>query len=210
MGNFAERVGFFLSNPQRIIQTVATLLLYPVLFGEVFALIWIVYQAGSFTWEAWKRRKARQGLDIEAIALELAAADDPVKVGDALSRFNWGPVLGPAVDALSSQGVTRLRALKILTDTEQSAARLLDRTRVFIRLGPILGLMGTLIPISPALVALAAGDVKTLSTNLIIAFSTTVVGLLIGSIAYMVSLTRERAYTQDMSDLEYVLERAGA
>jgi len=210
MGSFAERVGYFLSNPQNIIQVVATLLLYPVLFAEVFALIWIVYQAGAYTWEAWKRRKSRKGLDVEAIALELAAADDPVKVGDALARFDWGPVLQPAVEALSAQGVTRLRALKVLTDTEQSAARLLDRTRIFIRLGPILGLMGTLIPISPALVALAAGDVKTLSANLIIAFSTTVVGLLIGSIAYLVSLARERAYTQDLSDLEYVLERAGA
>jgi len=210
MGSFAERVGFFLSNPQRIIQAVATVLLYPVLFAEVFALIWVVYQAGSYTWEAWKRRKARKGLDIEAVAIELASADDPVKVGDALARFNWGPVLVPAVEALSAQGVTRLRALKVLTDTEQSAARSLDRTRIFIRIGPILGLMGTLIPISPALVALAAGDVKTLSANLIIAFSTTVVGLLIGSIAYLVSLARERAYTQDLSDLEYVLERAGA
>jgi hypothetical protein len=75
MANFAERVGFFLSNPQRIIQVVATLLLYPVLFAEVFALIWVVYQGGSYSWEAWKRRKARKGLDIEAVALELAAAE---------------------------------------------------------------------------------------------------------------------------------------
>ncbi len=210
MGTFAERVGFFLSNPQRIIQAVATVLLYPVLFAEVFALIWVVYQAGAYSWEAWKRRKARQGLDIESIAIELAAATDSVKVGDALARFNWGPILGVAVDALSAQGVTRLRALKVLTDTEQIAARLLDRTRIFIRIGPILGLMGTLIPISPALVALASGDVQTLSANLIIAFSTTVVGLLVGLIAYLVSLARERAYTQDLSDLEYVLERAGA
>jgi len=210
MGSFIERIGFFLSNPQRIIQAVATILLYPVLFAEVFALIWVVYQAGAYSWEAWKRRKARRGLDIEAIAIELASADDSVKVGDALARFNWGPILGGAVDSLSAQGVTRLRALKVLTDTEQIAARLLDRTRIFIRIGPILGLMGTLIPISPALVALAAGDVKTLSANLIVAFSTTVVGLLIGSIAYLVSLFRERAYTQDLSDLEYVLERAGA
>jgi len=138
MGSFAERVGFFLSNPQRIIQAVATVLLYPVLFAEVFALIWVVYQMGSYTWEAWKRRKARKGLDVESIALELASANDAVKVGDALARFNWGPVLLPAVDALSAQGVTRLRALKVLTDTEQTAARSLDRTRIFIRIGPIL------------------------------------------------------------------------
>jgi len=210
MGSFIERVGFFLSNPQRIIQAVATILLYPVLFAEVFALIWIVYQVGAYSWEAYKRRTARKGLDIEAVALELAAADDSVKVGDALSRFNWGPILVGAVDSLSGHGVTRLRALKVLTDTEQVAARLLDRTRIFIRLGPILGLMGTLIPISPALVALAAGDVRTLSANLIIAFSTTVVGLLVGLMAFLVSLFRERAFTQDLSDLEYVLERAGA
>lgn len=210
MDSFAERVGFFLSNPQRIIQAVATVMLYPVLFAELFALVWVIYQAGSYTWEARRRRIARRGLDVEAVALELASANDAVKVGDALARFNWGPVLVPAVEMLSAQGVTRLRALKVLTDTEQAAARSLDRTRIFIRIGPILGLMGTLIPISPALVALAAGDVKTLSANLIIAFSTTVVGLLVGAVAYLVSLARERAYTQDMSDLEYVLERAGA
>jgi len=70
----------------------------------------------------------------------------------------------------------------------------------------MLGLMGTLIPISPALVALAQGDTQTLSDNLVIAFSTTVVGLLIGGLAYAMSMVRDRMYALDVSDIEYVLD----
>jgi len=209
MGDFFNLMAQYLS-PARIIEVVATALLYPVLIIEVASLFWIVYDAGAYTIERWNRRKARKTLDVEQTAKDLGAATTPDSVYVVLSRFAYGPVLTPTVAALTADGVTKLRALKLISDAEQAAARRLDRTRVFIRVGPILGLMGTLIPISPALVALASGDVKTLSTNLIVAFSTTVVGMLIGVIAYVVSIGRERMYTQDLSDLEYVLERAGA
>ncbi len=41
--------------------------------------------------------------------------------------------------------------------------------------------MGTLIPLSPALEGLANGDVATLTDNLRLAFSITVLGLLVGA-----------------------------
>jgi len=209
MGEFLDRVGGFLAEPQGIIQVVATLLLYPVLFALIGALLWAVYQIGAYTVEAWRRRKGRKDLDIEALCTDLAAAPDAVAAAGLLGKLGYSPVTGPAVTALATQGLTRIRALKVLSDAEQYAARRIDRTRIFIRLGPILGLMGTLIPISPALVALAKGDIETLSANLVVAFSTTVVGLFVGAIAYLISLGRERNYTQDLTDLEYVLERAG-
>ena len=65
--------------------------------------------------------------------------------------------------------------------------------------------MGTLIPLSPALAALAEGDVQRLTEDLRVAFSVTVVGLLIGVVAFAVSLVRDRLYAQDYSDVEYVL-----
>ncbi len=71
-------------------------------------------------------------------------------------------------------------------------------------MGPALGLMGTLIPLSPALAGLADGDVAALSDNLRVAFSVTVAGLLIGAIAFAISLVRDRLYAQDYSDVEYV------
>jgi biopolymer transport protein ExbB/TolQ len=64
--------------------------------------------------------------------------------------------------------------------------------------------MGTLIPLSPALDGLAKGDVTKLSENLRVAFSVTVLGLLIGAVAFAISLVRDRLYAQDLSDLEYV------
>jgi biopolymer transport protein ExbB/TolQ len=75
---------------------------------------------------------------------------------------------------------------------------------MMVRFGPALGLMGTLIPLSPALEGLAKGTVKLLSDNLRVAFSVTVPGLLIGAIAFAVSLVRDRLYARDLSDLEYV------
>ncbi|MSZ75882.1 MAG: hypothetical protein F2667_02095 [Actinobacteria bacterium] len=96
------------------------------------------------------------------------------------------------------------RIAKELADFDFGCQRRLARTRLLVRVGPALGLMGTLIPLSPALEGLAAGDVATLTDNLRVAFSITVLGLLIGAGAFAISLARDRIYGQDYSDLEYV------
>jgi biopolymer transport protein ExbB/TolQ len=121
----------------------------------------------------------------------------------ALRHGRFGRVF---TESLGPDELVRADLVKRLNDTEFAAARRLERTRVLVRLGPMLGLMGTLIPISPALVGLAQGDVQALADNLVIAFSTTVVGLLVGGVAYLVSTVRDRHYTQDISDIEYVLD----
>ena len=98
------------------------------------------------------------------------------------------------------------KPLKLLQEYEFYTIRRLERTRILVRVGPMLGLMGTLIPLAPALVGLASGDVAALSENLVTAFSVTVIGLLIGGLAFLVSIVRDRLYSQDISDMEYLLE----
>jgi hypothetical protein len=93
---------------------------------------------------------------------------------------------------------------KGLADFDFRSLRRLERTRLLVRAGPALGLMGTLIPLSPALEGLANGDTEELSDNLRVAFSVTVIGLLIGAVAFAISLVRDRLYGQDLSDLEFV------
>jgi biopolymer transport protein ExbB/TolQ len=93
---------------------------------------------------------------------------------------------------------------KALADFDLDAQRRLGRTRMLVRAGPALGLMGTLIPLSPALTGLANGNTGQLSHDLRVAFSVTVVGLLIGAVAFGLSMSRDRMYNQDLSDLEYV------
>jgi hypothetical protein len=70
----------------------------------------------------------------------------------------------------------------------------------------MLGLMGTLIPMGPALLALAGGDIETLAKNLVVAFGSTVLGLVAGLVGTFISLVRSRWYEQDMSDMEYLSE----
>src|SRR6201997_2574005 len=93
---------------------------------------------------------------------------------------------------------------KALADFDFDSQRRLARTRLLVRAGPALGLMGTLIPLSPALTGLANGNTAQLSHDLRVAFSVTVVGLLIGAVAFALSLSRDRMYSQDLSDLEYL------
>jgi biopolymer transport protein ExbB/TolQ len=91
-----------------------------------------------------------------------------------------------------------------LEDIELDVARRLARLAFSTRLGPMLGLVGTLVPLGPALTGLAAGDIQALSGNLVIAFTTTVFGILVGGFAYAASVVRRSWYEQDLSDLEFV------
>lgn len=93
---------------------------------------------------------------------------------------------------------------KCLEDIELDMARRLGRLSFVTRTGPMLGLVGTLVPLGPALAALAAGDMQSLSGNLVIAFTTTVFGIIVGSIAFGTAIVRRCWYEQDMSDLEFV------
>lgn len=71
----------------------------------------------------------------------------------------------------------------------------LERVELLAKAGPILGLMGTLIPLGPGLIALGQGKLDVLSTALSVAFDTTVLGLLIGLGGFVMAKVRRRWYT---------------
>jgi len=82
-----------------------------------------------------------------------------------------------------------------------------ERIGALARRGPALGLMGTLIPLGPALVGLAAGNLQMMSENLVIAFATTVVGLLVGTLAGAVVAAKHRWYRADAALLAFAAGR---
>ena len=55
-------------------------------------------------------------------------------------------------------------------------------------------------------VGITPADIKSLADNLVIAFATTVIGLVVGGVCYAVMVIRSRWYRQDLSDLEYAVE----
>lgn len=203
-------LGYYLTHPEAIIFVVASALLVPVLVLEVVLLVLVVFEAGKASVEAWWRwrRAPVNGDELAALVRRAIDAGKSADAATSLSSAFAGTSAALLPGLLGDLSVLdRVKAAKALDDLELSIRRRLDRTRTLVRIGPILGLMGTLIPISPALVGLAQGDVQTLSDNLVIAFSTTVVGLFIGGVAYVVTTVRERYYDRDMSDVEFVLER---
>ncbi len=97
-------------------------------------------------------------------------------------------------------------ARKLIEAEELKIAKSLEKTDIITRLGPTLGLMGTLIPMGPGLAALGAGDIQTLAQAIIVAFDTTVVGLAAGGISYVISKIRRRWYEEYLSNLEALAE----
>lgn len=102
------------------------------------------------------------------------------------------------IKILRSNSLTRdsrhALAKKLIEFEENNFTKKIEKTDVVTRIGPTLGLMGTLIPMGPGLAALGAGDVNTLANAIIIAFDTTVVGIGAGAVAYFVSKVRRRWY----------------
>ena len=97
---------------------------------------------------------------------------------------------------------------EIVARAEADAARSLNTVRFAIRVGPSLGLMGTLIPMATALSGLARGDLQLLAANMTIAFSATVVGLAVGVVAYVVAMVREGWARADLDAVRFHAERA--
>lgn len=93
-------------------------------------------------------------------------------------------------------------ARKLIEFEETKLGKTIERTDIVTRIGPTLGLMGTLIPMGPGLAALGAGDVNTLANAIIVAFDTTVVGIGAGAVGYFVSKIRRRWYEEDLSNID--------
>ena len=97
-------------------------------------------------------------------------------------------------------------AKKLLAQTEDRFNRIINYTDLIARVAPMFGLMGTLIPLGPGLIALGQGDTKTLSDSLLIAFDTTILGLVCAAISYIISKIRNRWYEDYMVSLEGIME----
>lgn len=199
---------------ENVLFDIAEALKYPVLILTLLALAYAIVEVGVLLAELYRRRSR----GIERLDNAVAYARHYLAAGDSQSALATVHALGfnsrmcAALDALIIQRPypdAEDRIAKRLAEYDYSSLRRLERTRILVRMGPALGLMGTLIPLSPALAALSNGDVHRLTQDLRVAFSVTVTGLLIGMIAFAVSLVRDRLYAQDFSDVEYVAAGLG-
>lgn len=192
-----------------VIFRVAAVLEVPVIVLALVALVVVVLEAGAFTTETLRRRGRKLSVLVEraAQAREQIDRGERVEARTTLAAIERSSTMGEVLDLFATRAGTpgsEPLLAKLLADFDFAQQRTLGRTRLLVRVGPALGLMGTLIPLSPALEGLAKGNVETLTVNLRVAFSITVLGLLVGAVAFAISLARDRIYGHDYSDLEYV------
>ncbi|MDE5838841.1 MAG: MotA/TolQ/ExbB proton channel family protein, partial [Paramuribaculum sp.] len=108
-------------------------------------------------------------------------------------------------DLASARG-NEARMQLIVSEYEMAAEKNIAASKILTKMGPILGLMGTLIPMGPALVGLATGDIASMAYNMQVAFATTVVGLVVSAIGFVTQQARERWATRNLVMLDYVVQ----
>jgi biopolymer transport protein ExbB/TolQ len=165
------------------LHLVAGALVWPVLLGLLLLVAATLVALGAFGREAWDRLRGRRpGLERDRARLDTANHEAP----------------GEAV---------QVQLEEILQDAERRRWRSLGRLRLAVRVGPSLGLMGTLIPMADALQGLAEGNLPALASNMVTAFAATVIGLSVSVVAYLIAAARENWVRADTAALAFHAER---
>lgn len=176
-------------------------LLVPVIVGLLYFFVNSILLLGIFFNQYLTHSKQTKLLKK---TLDSLRADDMEKLkveAGKLPQSNFTDFLRNIVEAPSKAYSNRL-----LADYEVRADAELGKYKLLTKFGPILGLMGTLIPMGPALAGLATGDVASMAYNMQIAFATTVVGLFVGAIGYVLLQIKQRWFVADLADLEFIAD----
>lgn len=185
-----------------ILYWISTGLLVPdivlliVLFGRALLLV------GSFYGQYLSIRKTEALLRNELNALTPATV---MELADKLPEKSSSLVISYIRQVLQAHE-SPAQIQRLLANFEIAADKDLAISKTLTKLGPILGLMGTLIPMGPALAGLASGDIASMAYNMQIAFATTVVGLVAGAVGFLTQQVKQRLYLQDMTNLEFLSE----
>ncbi len=131
---------------------------------------------------------------VDALKSVIESAEIPKSQRKVLSEI----ASSSALDVNSREALAR----KLVEYEEEKIDKTLQKTDIITRVGPTLGLMGTLIPMGPGLAALGAGDVNTLAESLTLAFNTTIVGIGSGALCYVIGKIRSGWYDRYLSDLD--------
>ncbi len=202
-------IEIILAPLKKAMHVVSSGLLVPTIIILLLFLAWLVIELGGLLVEIFvERRKGKinvpkmiddfQGKDAEEILEIIGQSSLPRRQKTALGELiNHSDLPGASLQAL---------ARRLIAKEELYYVRITNRTDLVVRLGPTLGLMGTLIPLGPGIIALGQGNTKVLADSLLTAFDTTVTGLITAGVAFVVSRLRKRWYEDYLSVMEALTE----
>ena len=183
------------------IYLVSSSLLYPTLVLLTVIVLWMLVYAGSFLAEAIGRARLRR-----VSGSDLSCLDFSCDLTGVLP-YQVRAYVRAAMEILGADSTLREELLEnLLQERSANMRKSLDTIRMLVRIGPGLGLIGTLIPMGTGLAALGQGDITKLSSDLVIAFTTTVVGLATGLTAFYFYWKKRRWVEKDIRSMEFLTE----
>lgn len=202
----------------KILRAVAGAMEIPDVVFLVLALGFAVFSVGWLICEYFtEHRHMREDLPRLLDALREQGADTAALIRKSqLNRRQKAALLELTEHPDFSGGLRESLAANLLEREQSHYDHILKCTELVSKLAPMLGLLGTLIPLGPGIIALGQGDTYTLSTSLLTAFDTTIAGLVAAAFATVISTIRRGWYREYASILEAVsetlleLEKAGA
>ncbi len=190
----------------QIFYTISAALLIPTELGLLAALFASCWLVGTTLRESLSRRaELAKRQELEALWRSGKNAD-ATEAQTLLKTTVASQTLG-TLAALAEKIDDEPFVEKTVAELQNAMKERCERVDRLVKTGPALGLMGTLIPLGPALLGLAKGDLETLATNLVVAFSTTVVGLTVALISSFVLTTQKRRFRRDVVFLNFALDR---
>lgn len=181
---------------------ISTGLLVPVVVLLIALFFRSLLLVGSFFGQYLSIRKTDKMLREQLETLRLANLDE----FDGKLPVNNKSLVVKYMHRIMEVRESHAQVQRLLADFEITADKDLAASKTLTKLGPILGLMGTLIPMGPALVGLSTGDIASMAYNMQVAFATTVIGLFAGAIGFLTQQVKQRWYLQDMTNLEFLAE----
>lgn len=185
-----------------ILFWISTGLLVPVVVLLILFFLRSLLLLGNFFGQYLQTRKTDKVFREKIMNLTSETLDDFRK---SFPENPKSPLLKTLVLLMDSADSHPRRQL-LLSDYEVAADKDMALSKTLSKMGPMLGLMGTLIPMGPALVGLSTGDISSMAYNMQVAFATTVVGLFSAAIGFITQQVKQRWYTQDLNRLEFVSE----
>ncbi len=193
-----------------LIHIISESLLTPVIVILVAFIVIVILCLGGIINERISR-KSISSKELEKLVRDVSFSDNASQIENAVNNSNLFDYQKNVLVRIANNHDIGPEARKafasdLISEEETRLMKITRRTDILIRLGPILGLLGTLIPLGPGLAALGAGDITTLAESLTIAFDTTVTGLSVGALAYVISKLRKQWYESDLIALETIAE----
>jgi len=206
VGGYYDMIKNFLSD---ILHTIGQGLLNPCMVVLLLMIVTTIWQIGDLLVEyLLERRKIKE--DVPELLKEINRAGKEralqiIKDSKLLRRQKqFAGKLAEAEDMTENALVAYAQKLMSLEDAYYR--KIMAPTELISKLGPMLGLLGTLIPLGPGIVALGKGDIKTLSSSIGVGFDTTISGVLVAAICFSISYWRGHWYEGYISTNEAIAE----